>query len=339
MQIHPALTGLLQSACPSIQSRLRVEVLGQPLPAELQNQILTDPLVEAVMGWRQPDGWLGAEFHGSRGIETGIRILIEKGLDPEHPLLAGALDALADASAGRLLSGIGQVGPALDALGFGGSEMIRAALLAQAGRPDHPLAGPQVERALAAFRQVTGVESLAAVTEEFRGKRVFKTGLSWPGIYALRLLAFSSRWRTPDNRHMLTAAVQRLVDLSPMPEIHVRSGSRWMAPAAFAMRDFNPRMEALDPPGWMAWFHRMEFLARLGVVAQLPALQSQLDFLTAALDRDGLLSLTMNHPYFSRWGAYTGLMLEKDWRVPARRSHDLTFRCLLFRHYSQCWQF
>jgi len=39
------------------------------------------------------------------------------------------------------------------------------------------------------------------------------------------------------------------------------------------------------------------------------------------------------HDYFKRWGAYTDLMLEKDWRNPQRRINDLTFRCLLVLHY------
>jgi hypothetical protein len=44
----------------------------------------------------------------------------------------------------------------------------------------------------------------------------------------------------------------------------------------------------------------------------------------------------LNHTYFQKWGSYTGLALEKDWRHPQRRVNDLTFRSLLIIHYSKC---
>lgn len=60
--------------------------------------------------------------------------------------------------------------------------------------------------------------------------------------------------------------------------------------------------------------------------------------LKEALDAgQGCFTKPLAHPYFRKWGAYTGLMLETDWIDPRRRIYDLTFRSLLILHYSEKW--
>jgi hypothetical protein len=337
MQFNAAIAELLDSACPSIKYRIRKELLGQstdsPAMLELQEQILRDPAVQAVLGWQGSDGWLAWDFHGAKSMETGIRILCEKGLDPQHPAFARALQALEDYP-DRLDRGIGKPGRLLDQLGFGGALMIRAALAAQAGTEDKHFVLDQVQEALAGFKAVLEVESIKDIVEEYKDRLVFKPGVRWPGIYHLRLLAFTRSWRTTENRSMLVNAVRRLLRLSPMPDIYVRSKSRWIAPASFGMHDFNPDMESMDAAHWMMWFHRSECLARLGVIQSIPALKQQVAVLETLFgDGSGWFTHRLNHPYFARWGAYTGLMLEPDWRHPKSRVYDLTFRRLLILHY------
>ena len=337
MQFDADIAELLDSACPSIQYRLRREILGQPTdnPAmlALQEQILLDPVVQTVLGWQGPDGWLAWDFHGAKSHETGIRILCEKGLDSRHPALARALDAL-ERYPDRLERGLGKPAPILDALGFGGARMIQATLFAQAGIEDKTCVREQDLEALAGFRAVLEVDSIKDIVEEYQGRLVFKPGVRWPGIYHLRLLAFTHAWRTSENLSMLVNAVRRLVELSPIPEIHVRSKSRWIAPASFGMHDFNPDMESMDAAQWMTWFHRCECLARLGLIQSLPALKQQVDWLaTLSEAKPGWFTRIRNHPYFARWGAYTGLRLEPDWRHPKSRKYDLNFRRLLILHY------
>ena len=80
----------------------------------------------------------------------------------------------------------------------------------------------------------------------------------------------------------------------------------------------------------MQWFHRMELLARLGVVEKIPELKRQIQTLEGILAvGQGMFTKRLNHPYFQKWGAYTGFALEKDWRINQRRINDLTFRSLL----------
>jgi hypothetical protein len=239
-----------------------------------------------VLNWQQADGWLGWRFHGKTSIETGIRILCEKGVQRFHPVLAEALDAL-EKYTERLDRGIGKVGKILDEKGFGGSLMIRATVFAYAGVENKPFLQAQIGKALDEFKAVLTTNSLENLVEMYRGKLVFKPNVQWPSIYHLRLLAFTHSWRTIENQKLVADGVKRLIKLSPLPNISVRSKSQCIAPATFCMHDFNPEMGLMDDAHWMMWFHRMECLARLGVVKAITELQRQVDALASMLDADG----------------------------------------------------
>jgi hypothetical protein len=331
--IEETLNYLLVNACPAIQYRLRRELLSQPCTTDemlaLRNRILEDRAVKEVLSWQQPDGWIGRNFHGYHSMEAGIRILCEKGLDASQPALAKALWAL-EKETGRLEGGLGKVGAILDDLGLGDAQLMRAALLAQAGVEDTPGVQEQIHLAMAAFGTVLNIASIDDLAEAFMGKLVFRARVEWPSIYHLRMLAWTHSWRSPHNRKMVAASLQRLVSLSPLPSIYARYKSQLIAPASFGMHDFNPDLNTLNDARWMMWFQRMELLARLGVIRRVPELDRQVSGLGEILQADqGKFTKRLNHAYFRKWGAYTGLMLEADWRDPRRRVYDLTFRSLM----------
>lgn len=334
-----ALNVLLELACPSIRYRIRSEILSVPDDEEgmldLRRQILQDRLVKDVIAWQQSDGWLGNTFHGYGGTEAGIRILCEKGVRIEQPVLKNALNALENADV-RLQQGIGKVGLILDQMKLGGSQMIRAALFAEAGIEDRSFIQDQIDLALAAFRAVLSIQSINELTEVYRGEMVLRPNLLWPGIYHLRLLARTQDWRTPENGIMIAKSLATLVKWSPLTGYHIKYRNQVIAPASFCMDHFNPDLDTMDSAHWMMWFHRMELLARLGVIPLVPELSRQVAALEKILEAEnGFFKKKMDHPYFRKWGAYTGLMLEKDWINPQRKINDLTFRCLLIRHDSR----
>jgi len=329
---------LLTSACPAIQYRIRKEILHQapdlPEMVELQYHILQDKAVQEVISSQGSDGWLAWTFHGYDSMESGIRLLYEKGVEPDQPVLAHALLAL-EKHPDRLERGLGKVGRIFDDLSFGGAELIRAHLFAHTGKEESFLVQKQIEQALCVFKSVTQIKSLDSLYETHKGKFVFREGVCWPSIYHLRLLATSQSWRTSKNRKMVAGSIQNIARLSPIPNIYVKYRSRWIAPASFCMHDFIPDMNKLTDAEWMQWFHRMELLARLGVVDQIPGLKRQVQTLAEILrESQGLFTKKLHHACFQKWGAYTGLALEKDWRLPQRRINDLTFRSRLILHYS-----
>ena len=337
MRFKNSMEDLLESACQSIRYRIRREILHESFSAremkDLQAQILQDEKVKDIINSQHPDGWLGRRFHGYDSHEAGIRLLCEKGLAPQHPTLASALH-IVESNVKEIDREMGSVGRVLDEEGFGGTLMIRAAILAHAGLEEKTLVQDQIEKALDGFRAVLKVESIDEVVETFKGRLFFKHGIKWPGIYHLRLLAFTHGWRNQKNRSMVAEAVGKLIKLSPIPNMSVRHKSQLMAPASFGMQEFNPDLTSMNSAQWMMWFQRLELLSRLGIVGALPGLLSQLNSFRRTLDDHGRFAKDVNHDYFKRWGAYTGLMLEKDWRIPQRRIADLTFRSKLILHYA-----
>ncbi len=332
-----ALQDLLENACPSIRYRIRSEILGEsiktPEMKDLQAEILADHWVQKIFSWQQSDGWIGSDFHGENSMETGIRVLCEKGVEKSHPVFSKAL-AILHHDDERLVRGIGKAGKILDDRNLGGTRMIRATVLAHTGVDDIPFVQEQIQNALAGFQTLVLIHSLTDVCTTYKGKLVYIPEIVWPSIYHLRLLAYTHTWRTKENYKMLVDGIQRLVQLSPLPAILVRNKSQLIAPASFCMLDFNPDIHDLDDAGWMMWFHRLELLARLGVTDHVPELQEQIDRLKLLLtENQGRCELNINHYYFRKWTSYSGLMLEKDWKSPNRRVYDLTFRCLLIFHY------
>lgn len=335
---RPSIEELLLNACPSIRSRVRREILGEPRSAPevsaLQAGILDDGAVKAVLASQHPDGWISRTFHGYDSMESGIRLLCEKDVDPANPSFARALEALRTVPE-RLERGLAKVGPLLDSGGLGGSLTMRAALPATAGLEESSWVQDEIPGALAAFGAVLTREAAEDFVESYKGKLVYRPGVVWPSIYHLRLLAFTRGWRSAESRRTVAESVRRLVEWSPLPSAYLRNGSQLVAPASFAMHDFDPDMAALDDAGWMIWFHQTELLARLGVMPLIPRLRARVASLEGLLeDGRGWFTKEVSHDYFRRWGAYSGLMLEKDWRQPRRREYDLTFRSLLILHYS-----
>jgi hypothetical protein len=137
------------------------------------------------------------------------------------------------------------VGRILDDLGFGGTQAIRAALFAQAGCEDHPIVQEQIAHSLQIFQTVNQVESIESLAQPYRGSLVFRPGVCWPSIYHLRLLAWTQTWRRKDDLNMLVESVQRLVNLSPLPNLHVKWKSQAIAPALSACMISTPIL-----PGW-----------------------------------------------------------------------------------------
>ncbi len=317
---------------------MRTEILGESFSDEakvLQHQLLQENAVQEVLSWQGSDGWKSSSFHGNKGIEAGIRFLREKGVTKQHPAITSALNALRE-EPNLIYRGIGKPGNVLDQLGFGGAQMIRAVVFAYAGAEDEPFVEEQIKIALAGFNFILTISNLDEITCEYKNKLVFKPGVMWPSIYHLRLLAHTNKWRTPENYHIVAKGISKLVELSPIPHILVLKQSQLVAPAAFAMQEFNPNLEEMSDAMWMQWFHRMELLSHIGVIHSIPELQKQVMRLEQILKQGkGWFMGKVTHSSFMNWGVYTGLALENDWRSPQRRANDLTFRSLLIMHQSK----
>ena len=335
---HAAET-LVKRACPSIAYRIRREIWGEdvqsPQMLALQEAILADQEVLQILSLKKEDGWLGGTFHGVNEPESGIRLLMEKGVEPSHPIVQEALQAIIRRRDAFDHGSMERVGKPLDAQRLGGSKLMRAAVFAYAGAEHTAYVQNAMNEAITVFRYVPRVRSMADVCRPHKGKLVFKPDVLWPSIYHLRLLAATQGWRTKENMAMLACTFKHLSKLSPIPEIKLLHKGQIISPASIYMNHFHEDLSALDGRGWMMWFHRMELLARIGVAGQVDAFKQQLkDVRNMTAPDHGFFTRKISHSSFVHWSQYTGLRLEADWKASSRRINDLTFRWLLIQHYA-----
>src|SRR5690606_13759884 len=100
----------------------------------------------------------------------------------------------------------------------------------------------QIEEALEVFRYVCSVDSITDIYNIYKDKLIFKTGVMWPSIYHLRLLAYTNSWKNTKNQEMMVRSISKLVDLSPIPNIKLLYKHQIIAPASIYMNNFNDNM-------------------------------------------------------------------------------------------------
>jgi len=344
MDIDWIANELLGSPSPSIRYRIQKEALGlnPNLSAmrKLEEEILLDPLVLKTLELFGPAGFQGSRFHtaglkeGEEALEVSLRLLFEKGVEPDHPKLKKALDDL-EAASPDFDREFHHVGGILDKFGLGGSSLIRAYLLARGGRGESKFVQGEIAKVIRTLEYVAGVETLKDVAEDYRGKLVFRPGALWPGIYHFRLLAFTKSWRNAKNFWTVVKALRNLTRLSPIPSIYLKFKSRLVAPATVYALDFSGNLHEFKEQEWAFWFERCELLGRMGILMEVPLLQKQVEALRGIVSSGAeQFRRFRKHRAWTNWSSYMGLALESDWSSKEARVRDALFRSLLILHFS-----
>jgi hypothetical protein len=327
-----------QRACPSISYRIRKEILYEDISTPdmqtLQTKILNEAETMRIFSLKKEDGWLGGWFHGVDEPECSIRYLIEKGVEPSHPIIQEVLNAIIKRGDKFDEGGMYRVGKTLDELHLGGSKLIKACVFAYTGNQNFDFVIEQIEEALDVFRYVCNVENISDIYNVYKDKLVFKSGVMWPSIYHLRLLAHTDNWKNDKNQEMLVRAFSNLAKLSPVPSIKLLYNHQVISPASIYMNNFNDDMNSLNAKEWMMWFHRTELISRLGIAAKISSIKTQIEFINNILnENNGLFTKKLKHYYFTKWTQYLGLALEDNWNSTDKIINDLTFRSLLISSY------
>lgn len=340
MNFSKTIDILQNRACPSIQYRIKKEILNESNKSinmkNLQNKVLQDDKVQEIMALRQEDGWIGGLFHGEREPESAIRYLTEKGVEGDHPIIIDALNAIINRGDDFDRGCMERVGKPLDLCHLGGSNMIKACVFAYAGNVNQKFVQEQIEEALSAFEYILKLDNLNQLYRIYKDKiNVFSDGTRWPSIYHMRLLALTDGWRCKENKRMLISAFNKLVAFSPIPSIKLLYKNQVIAPASAFMDDFNVKMDNLSAKEWMMWFHRTELITRLDIANDIPQIGNQIDYLYEYMNsNDGFFLKGLSHYYFNKWTQYIGLALENNWKAQESRINDLTFRSLLILNLS-----
>jgi len=341
---------LLENGCSSIKYRVRHEILGESKDSEvlkaLKINILDEDIVKHIISVQKEDGWISNRFHTAQtgtsdAAEPLMRLLCEKGLDTKDTVLKRALKIMEkedqhfisylDDHCERNYSEI-------DHSGLGGPLLIRATLFAQAGLECLEFVERETKKAIDVFNYVLKIKSFNEIIEVRRGKYVFKEGIKWPSLYHMRLLAYSTRWKTEENLNLVSDAFKNLIRILPFNDnIYFKdSKSQLVTPYGQILDALDTQFFELENDNWCTWFHRLELVSRMGIVNKVPVFKDMVIHLKSMIrENEGLFIEKAPRKSFFRWNAYSGLALEENWKNKSRRISDLTFRSLLILHYSK----
>lgn len=156
-----------------------------------------------------------------------------------------------------------------------------------------------------------------------------------PDLYTTRLFSHcpmmvgSERGRSMMKKvfdYVVSPAYQELG-----PDIGAIRTGRGPIPRGWGVQ-LRPIEEYIENGGLAELLYLLEQFARLGLINRYPRLMSYLDWLLEQQQKDGRWDLPAKYfgakPLYESW-----LRLEKDWKSPARRMSDVTFRIMVILKY------
>jgi len=151
---------------------------------------------------------------------------------------------------------------------------------------------------------------------------VIREGIGLPSYCHLQVLAFTHGWRTSGNLARVRDGVDALCAV-PLPDAYVKEGSEIVAPASLRAGAWSRPWELEKDFDRACWIDRVLLLLKAGLVS--PEFAAAVAEYVLTLPERWAKEIRASAP-FLRWGAYTGVGLEPDWRSPRRKYADLWFR-------------
>jgi hypothetical protein len=247
---------LTEDACASIRFRTRKEILGEnPDIDEYLDEILTDKRVQYAFSWQKENGFLGNFFHAGwipavkmkyfgTGAEGALRFLSEMAVPDTYPVVQSCLEALLkDNWNPDPWKWSTEFKPES---GLFGADNVRAVVFSYFGIEDYDFIQTEIQRTLGYVGEVSSIPSIEEITGIY-GNKLYYAGTPLPDLYNLKLLAYTRNWCNDENIKVIAGAIERLIDLSPLPNIYIKMKSQLIAPARI-----SPSNLKLSPPGFTA---------------------------------------------------------------------------------------
>lgn len=300
--------------------------------ATLENEIKKMPIVDRCFGKIETVTIDNVLFHGSDSIESYIKILSEYGFDQKEKHLGKCIRILVETGIDHPFyeQGISKIGRILEDKGYSGSKTIRDSVLASSGFKDQRKLKERIDLSLACFIAVNKYEDIHDFSYSKNGKWIFKENCLFPDYYNLRLLAFTDIWKSEENFALVNRAINQLIRLQPLPPIYVKEKGRLIAPGSYLMHEFDVDYFRCNDDKKAEWLLRNEYLARMGVLSSLKKVMKNLDEKEKIVEESRKIKKSYS---FMKWGAYSGLSLEKNWRKEERKLNDIIFRFGLIKYY------
>ena len=348
-EFHKSISFLLENANPSIQYRVKTEILNQELSHDekdqLQARILEEPIIQSIIACQKENGWLGNGFHGPNknaepfeNQEVGTKYLGEKLVYKDTPVLKRAMDAFVTTELTDLC--YRTKGKYFDEFRYAanGQNIIRCACIARAGYDDVIDIKPQIQLALDSFKRVLEVDSALDITRIRKSggkeKRVFNDYEKWPCYYHLDILAHTQSWKSEENIKILAEAVKKLMR-TDRPQCQV-GGDSWVGYVLGTIGCLKEGYQiGYEKDGiHYTYLDRVEWLCRCGIAPHVRQLQNEVEILKNSINADGICTASINENQFKGFSTYSGQQLEVDWKTSVRKYCDITFRALLILYYA-----
>jgi len=338
---------LLENAGPSIRYRVKKEILGNishEEEADLQAQIMAEPISVLIANCQKENGWLGNGFHGPNksagpyeNQEVGTKYLAEKGVRKDNPVLKKAMEAFVTTELSDLC--YRTKGKLYDEFRYAanGHNIIRCACIARAGYDDVIDIKPQIQLSLDSFRRVLKVDSILDITRLVKSggkeKRVFNDYEKWPCYYHLDILAHTQSWKTEENIKMLADAVKKLMR-TDRPDKQLVADS-WVGYVLGTIGCLKEGYQlGYDKDGiHYTYLDRVEWLCRCGIAPYVEELQNEVAILIKTINAEGICEAAVDENQLKGLSTYGGQQLEVDWKSPTRRLCDVMFRVMLILYF------
>jgi hypothetical protein len=348
---------LLDTACPPVRYRVLTELLDEgpeaPRVLTARQEALGYPPAVALQRKQKKDGTWGSAIHASDSrkfqlcLENALTALFEYGWSRDtRPVRAAArplkrfLTNRRDLPFYEFAKGV-RADPRREEYYRWFLRILALGLLVRAGYHD--------ERSRHAVLEV--LEHTAGFvedpisrhpTEEIGARHPLIRPDAWrrgypflPDLYVLRVFAFSPWLLEGELAKIRMRKIFDYVMSETYQGLAPELGLVRTAKGTF-LKDHGLRFRPLD------FYHKhgcidellgsLELMARLGLVNRYPLLMTHLDWLHSQQGKDGRWNLSTElWRENSRWTSL--LRLEKDWRSPARKEADMTFRILLILKY------
>jgi hypothetical protein len=341
--LEQTLEFLLGNACVNIRyiinRDLRRVSVDEPFMRCMQQEILDQRSIQKILASQHEDGWFGHELHGSPGnaMDASIGFLLARGVEPTNERLQKAKQALLDPEISSRHKSWFRGGDALDADGRGGNRAVVAGILAQLlEREDNPIISDEIDLSLRHFEGALkhdSIDDFSIVAANKAATRYYKPNALFPGANHIGLLAGTCGWRTDKHMAMVTASVERCIELmkdvsrSPMFRKVLPYGTNFVGPFnfdwhAFLVEHFERFSEESNRYGYAFWLGTVSRFPKLGAVMEIPGVRQAYLILAELLETDRLCTQLSDS---AKIGYRRICAIEPSWRSKISKKCDIHF--------------
>lgn len=352
---------LLENAGPVIRYRLRKEILCDLTDTEEENlleQIYQTPNFKLVESYAKPNGYVGIGMHtGSYGFretplqdgETAARLLSYYAVPKAHPIVKNFVAAMRNeetlchefsysSSAVRMFNdwflGMNS-GFCLGILMYAMQSML--------GYGDDPELDEIRNISFEAFKHILCIGSLSEITKNRQSNAKYnypyvEEDTYCPSVNHLAILAYTKKWRTPENVQLMAGAINHCNTVLPKNnDMQVKIKSNYYS-VGLLLRPFRPfRADEVDS---ILYRRILTEIAMLGVGERVEIIRESVNNVMEAIDADGILRMRFDLTHNKRYSpknieyptAYVDMRLEPDYKRKYALECDLTFWAVQFLH-------